>query len=670
MGFDARRLLPWGAIVWFGCSSTSAPPSPADAAAEAPVGLDVADDAAATRCASDRECSARGQVCSAAAGVCVECNTAADCGDGRACLGSRCAVVTPCTSSRMCPGQVCSTRLGHCVDCEQDVDCTGGQVCRANVCAAPPRPCRSSRECSDINQVCAATRGHCVDCVADSDCAPGSYCGPELACLARACVPNSSSCVSATRARLCNAVGSAAREVDCPAGQTCRGNVCQAPVCAPGQASCDPATGARRRCAEDGGGYVPMPCAAEESCRDGGCVARACAPGSATCASATERRVCAVDGLTTSVVACASGEGCREGVCVPRTCVPGAATCTSTTARLVCNADGFGTTPMPCTASQRCTSGSCVDLACTPGTSTCISGSTVRVCNAEGTATMDVPCPSSSTCTGTTCSSWVCTPGSATCPAGMTARTVCAADGLRTNSDPCVAPANASAPRCGADNACTFTCNAGFGDCNLLAADGCEVTLATNVSHCGRCGAACAPRAGMTVACVAGVCEYRCPTGQALCGSVCVDTQADPMNCGACGTRCAAGQYCVRGACGAMPPLYHGWTCPIPGCLTTTYNTMAPTNQGGQYPYIMGDSNGCRAWKLAATVCTTQPTLYNDRDNWQCPMAGGFTDPVFGTFCPVANQYACSTCPGACNATCLYTPLSLRNCMGSERAQP
>jgi len=150
----------------------------------------------------------------------------------------------------------------------------------------------------------------------------------------------------------------------------------------------------------------------------------------------------------------------------------------------------------------------------------------------------------------------------------------------------------------------------------------------------------------------------------------CVSTQSDTANCGACGTRCATGQYCVRGVCGAMPALYHGWASPLAGCLTTGFNAMAATNLGGQYPYNTGDSNACRAWKLAATVCTTEPTMYSDTNNWQCPMSGGFTDPVFGTYCARPNQYACSTCPGACNASCIYTPLSLRNCSGAEASQP
>jgi Stigma-specific protein, Stig1 len=157
--------------------------------------------------------------------------------------------------------------------------------------------------------------------------------------------------------------------------------------------------------------------------------------------------------------------------------------------------------------------------------------------------------------------------------------------------------------------------------------------------------------------------------GQSNCGNACLNTQTDPRNCGTCGNACAAGQYCVRGACGTMPPLYHGWTSPVAGCLTTGYTTTAPTNQGGTYPFNMGDSDACRAWKLAATVCNTMPLPYSGNENFSCVNAGGFTDPAFGTYCAVANQYSCSSCPGACNAGCIYTPLSLRNCTGMETTQ-
>lgn len=195
-----------------GCASPPEPRPSVDAAVRADasndartvdvaVTTDVTDvtDGAAPRCVSDRDCSAAGRVCDAAAGVCVECNAASDCGATQACVAHRCVVRTACVSSRTCPGQVCSARLGYCVDCEADVDCTNGQVCRDNVCVAPPRACRSSRECSDLGLVCAAVRGQCVECVADTDCATDRYCATDLTCRARACTPNASHCVSPSR---------------------------------------------------------------------------------------------------------------------------------------------------------------------------------------------------------------------------------------------------------------------------------------------------------------------------------------------------------------------------------------------------------------------------------------------------------------------------------------
>jgi len=128
---------------------------------------------------------------------------------------------------------------------------------------------------------------------------------------------------------------------------------------------------------------------------------------------------------------------------------------------------------------------------------------------------------------------------------------------------------------------------------------------------------------------------------------------------------------CPSGDGGAGGALYHGWTSPVAGCSTTSYNSTAATNLGGSYPFNVGDSAMCRAWKLAATVCTTQPMPYSGNENFTCPQSGGFTDPRFGTYCAVSNQYSCSSCPGACNAgDCRSGSNTLRDCRGAELAQP
>lgn len=201
-------------------------------------------------------------------------------------------------------------------------------------------------------------------------------------------------------------------------------------------------------------------------------------------------------------------------------------------------------------------------------------------------------------------------------------------------------------------------CPAGLAYCAGLCVD-----TASDPQNCGTCGNSCGP--GGT--CVATGCL--CATGATLCGARCADVTRDHESCGACGHACAANERCVMSAC-VVSPLYHGWTSPLAGCSTTTYDSTAPTALGGSYPFNAGDANACRAWKLAATVCTTEPMMYIDAYNWTCPISGGFTDPVFGAYCLAPSpQYACSTCPGACNAMCIHSPLSLRNCMGMEIPQ-
>ncbi len=415
--------------------------------------------------------------------------TATDTGAPRDAVMPVDAARVPCTTSRTCPGQVCSAVLGVCVDCTVDGDCPMTQRCRDYACVDRPPSCRTSRECSAMGLVCNLTRSECVECVGDVDCETGRYCRDDGTCQARVCVPGATRCADVGRQVTCDSRGSSEVTTTCPSGQTCRAGSCRAQVCAPGSASCDPATMNPRTCDADGGGYTASTCPAMHSCRDGRCTAWTCPPGSATCASSSARRTCNADGLTTTTTACASGQSCNGGVCVAQSCVPGSAVCADANTRSICNADGLGSTPSPCSSSQRCSGGTCRALVCTPGTSTCVDARTTSTCNADGLAATTAACPSGSTCVGGACSSWVCTPGAATC-ASAASRSVCNADGLGTTVAACPSPANASSPSCSGSGVCAFSCNAGFGDCNGVAADGCEASLSTN-ANCGSCGSTC-----------------------------------------------------------------------------------------------------------------------------------------------------------------------------------
>ncbi len=147
-----------------------------------------------------------------------------------------------------------------------------------------------------------------------------------------------------------------------------------------------------------------------------------------------------------------------------------------------------------------------------------------------------------------------------------------------------------------------------------------------------------------------------------------------------CSNQCGTPDGC-GGTCQCSEVLYHGWTCPVANCITTSYNATAPTDIGGTYPFNSGDEMidpAIKAWKLAATICTTEPVQYGTMDanvNFTCPVSGGFTDLLFGTYCMVTNQYVCVECddgtaPECHAASCVGPPgITLRNCSDQEEIQ-
>jgi hypothetical protein len=130
--------------------------------------------------------------------------------------------------------------------------------------------------------------------------------------------------------------------------------------------------------------------------------------------------------------------------------------------------------------------------------------------------------------------------------------------GLIACGDSCTRVA-ADSLNCGScGNACPagVTCAIGRCDCHAprLSCDGACTDLTADPEHCGACDHACGP----TEMCRASECIVMCTeAGHAVCVNtvsgareqVCADLQTDPLNCGACNTRCAGGATCVAGIC-------------------------------------------------------------------------------------------------------------------------
>lgn len=96
----------------------------------------------------------------------------------------------------------------------------------------------------------------------------------------------------------------------------------------------------------------------------------------------------------------------------------------------------------------------------------------------------------------------------------------------------------------------------------------CGVDLSHDNKNCGTCGNECLvyEPLNMTSRCVDGACELEClndpfyPTDHRNCNGEIddgceIDVLTDPLNCGACGKACGAGEPCIKGKCGCAPPL-------------------------------------------------------------------------------------------------------------------
>lgn len=103
---------------------------------------------------------------------------------------------------------------------------------------------------------------------------------------------------------------------------------------------------------------------------------------------------------------------------------------------------------------------------------------------------------------------------------------------------------------------CRLACDPGFGDCNGDATDGCETSLSCDSDNCGACGKKCAPGEF----CHEGECG--CPAGLEECNSACkipdgcFNIKTSELNCGACGVQCPQvgpiGDLSLHLACGCQ----------------------------------------------------------------------------------------------------------------------
>jgi hypothetical protein len=518
----------------------------------------------------------------------------------------------------------------------------------------PPLSCRSDRECGVRSQVCERTLGICVDCLTAVDCT-----GTDI-CSGNRCVPAPPPCRSdrdcSARMQVCNT--SRMLCVDCNTAVDCPPNN----VCNP----------------------------------DGSCAPQVCVPGSVTCADESTRRVCSADGRTVTTTPCPTVTNgvsrCGDGVCAT-TCNPGFADCDGNAANgcevdTRTNASSCGRCGNVCPSaggSAACVAGSCT-LTCSGGRGDC-DGTPTNGCETNFSSSNTNCGRCGNTCgAGLTCTDGVCLLSG--CASGLTLCGGACVD-LNTDASHCGACPRAcvlpnAVPACFAGACIVGACAAGFGDCDGVAANGCEANTRSSTSSCGACGSVCPVPQNSIPTCSSGACGINCASGFGNCdgsnANGCeASLQTSNTNCGACGRACTAGQTCSAGSCvagscgtgltlcsaGACRDLASdpancgacgracaaGQTCYSSACLTTTLRFSA-------------------TWNVTADLDIAVLTPSGVVVNYAAHMGGGGTfdhdsfdlgpEQIFWTTAPPPGTYSVCVIPYRVSSPTTYTLQAFR----------
>ncbi len=113
-------------------------------------------------------------------------------------------------------------------------------------------------------------------------------------------------------------------------------------------------------------------------------------------------------------------------------------------------------------------------------------------------------------------------------------------------------------PACVNSSCAIQSCNAPFADCNTQPKDGCEINTNTDPVHCGGCPNNCSNNNIAIPVCTNGMCTGNCNVGFLDCdgnklNNGCeINSQSDPLHCGACPNACSNNNIAVPTCAGGM----------------------------------------------------------------------------------------------------------------------
>ena len=376
--------------------------------------------------------------------------------------------------------------------------------------------------------VCSSTAATCQDATTLDRCSADGQKNTPVACTGKTpyCAPTKAgdSCVECTKATDCVSSASECELAVCSADGVCAAQAVTAgTACGPvGQSGACDAKGACTYCAQGQGkceGLAPSICDAKGQwkagapcngaapiCLSGGCVACEAAGDCPSSANECQAPSCSAKnscGFTPKALGtpCADGAGTCDGAGQCNSCPPGSKVCNGDQL-LFCSAQGKYDAPISCSgATPKCDPQNPKCVACYDASQCPAGANACLVATCKGNACGFENAANGAACGGGTCSGGAC------------------------------------------------VCSAGQANCDLQAANGCEVNLSTDSANCGGCGVVC----GAGSACVSGLCSVgglSCLGGLSCAGGVsCCDAQVVPggtfpMGRGAGTDACPGGMAC------------------------------------------------------------------------------------------------------------------------------
>lgn len=288
----------------------------------------------------------------------------------------------------------------------------------------------------------------------------------------------------------------------------------------------------------------------------------ACAAGLTCCGGACVATQTRADHCGMCGNVCAAGSTCAAGVCSGGPTMDGSVPMTDSSVPSMC-------TPT-CSADERCCGATCFDRAAPAGQLDARGHESFLHCNGCGLG----------------------------CDMARASRCGAPAGG---GSAQCLC---GNSPQCSAGQACVQQSG------NYICAD-----LRFDPNNCGEIGRMCAEGESCTNGmCGCGATGAACAAGQACCGGSCIDTSADPMNCGGCGTVCGANApNCNSGSCGCGTG---------PACTAPVAGVFGMGGMPGES--CCGGS--CVANTDASCACAACDTAAGD----SCQVGGGGLIPGMG----------------------------------------